>query len=78
MLLIYSPPDNDSSVTNMWTKEVLISIREFEGDILKSDEYKGTCLADAKGDCDRVGFLTVLDFFDNRAADLESLSDEQI
>ena len=45
VLLIYSPPDDADADTNMWTKDVLISIREFEQDVLKSDEYKGTCLA---------------------------------
>ena len=45
VLLIYSPPDDAEIDTNMWTKDVLISIREFEQDVLKSDEYKGTCLA---------------------------------
>ena len=38
VLLVYSPPDE--SVTNMWTKEGLIAIREFEKDILMSKEYK--------------------------------------
>lgn len=80
VLLIYSPPDDDGSVTNMWTKEVLVSIREFEQDVLKSDEYKGTCLAVDQGDsfpCNPEGFLTVLDFFES-PADLETYTDAQI
>ena len=41
-MLIYSPPSD--SVENMWTKDVLMSIREFEKDTRAEEDWKSICL----------------------------------
>ena len=66
-MLVYSPPDDQPD--NMWTKDVLIGIREFEKDIQARDDFKQTCLVTYSADvligCDPAGFLSPLDFFPN-------------
>ena len=44
-LLIYSSPDEEE-VTDLWTKEALISIREFEKLVKQEPLYKRTCEAE--------------------------------
>ena len=77
VLLVYSSPD-DTQI-NLWTKDVLIGIREFEKDIQVRDDYKQACLAkyeeEAMVGCDSEGFLSALDFFPN-PQDLENMTEE--
>lgn len=47
IMLVYSQPeDSDDSVTNMWTKKSLISIREFEKDVRLVNGFTQVCLAE--------------------------------
>ena len=46
-MLVYSlPEDSDDSLTNVWTKESLISIREFEKDVKLADGFTQVCFAE--------------------------------
>ena len=40
--LVYSPLDEDSTDT-FWSRDVLISMREFENDVKTSEEYRVSC-----------------------------------
>lgn len=77
VLLVYSSPADPDA--NIWTKEVLIAIRDFEASVQDSDEFKQTCLLDQETKkCDSVaGFLSPIDFFSD-PSDLEDLDDEEI
>ena len=44
-MLVYSPPEA-TDVDNIWTKEALIAVREFEKDVKVEEDYKLTCLAE--------------------------------
>ena len=44
-MVIYTVPND--SVTSIWTKAGLISVREFERKILADKDYKNTCIANA-------------------------------
>jgi len=45
-MLVYDQTANsDATATNLWTKETLISIREFEKDVKKVDRFEQVCLA---------------------------------
>mmetsp|Transcript_13451 Transcript_13451/g.18403 ORF Transcript_13451/g.18403 Transcript_13451/m.18403 type:complete len:151 (-) Transcript_13451:184-636(-) len=81
-MLIYDAPSED--VENMWTKEALISVREFEKDIKLEDGYSQTCLAEpvTPGSLDDVrcsskGFQSVLDLFSDPSK-LELFSQAQL
>ena len=43
-MMIYSPPDDDETV-NLWTRDALISVREFEKDVRQDEDYGTTCIA---------------------------------
>ena len=48
-MLVYSVPDgvdDDDDAANLWTRDSLISIREFEKDVRREDDYQSTCLAE--------------------------------
>ena len=84
--IIYSPLDEDSTAT-LWTRDVLISMREFESDIKSSDEYTVSCKADPQLStaeeivCDVRAFLSPLDLFASSGSsvvNLETMTDEEI
>lgn len=76
-LLIYDP---EGSTTNLWTKEALISIREFESDVKQMKDYDSVCLANAVGDsiddvvCDPRAFSSPLDFFGADVDKIDSMT----
>ena len=86
-MLIYEPNEGDES-ESMWTKDVLISIREFEKDIKADPEYSITCYADQipggtpdEVDCKDDAFQSVLDLFilsGKELTDLEDMTDAEL
>ena len=84
VMFVYDLPSDDKSITNLWTQESLISIREFEKDVKKEEGYKKTCLAKpvsgAEEDvvqCVTSGFASPLDLIPD-PSNLENLNQEQL
>ena len=84
VMFVYDLPSDDKSITNLWTQESLISIREFEKDVKKEEGYKQTCLAKpvsgAEEDvvqCVTSGFASPLDLIPD-PSNLENLNQEQL
>ena len=73
-MMIYSPP-GDNEDLNLWTKEVLLSVREFEKDVVKEDDYSVTCWARQTSPDDLDDVECVDDALDSP---LGLLTDEQV
>jgi len=65
---VYSGKNDEKGVANLWTKDSLISIREFEKEVKALSSYKQTCLAKSKVggskdeiECSKKSFLSPLD-----------------
>jgi len=82
-MLVYTSVGSDDTPTNLWTRDALISVREFEKDVVREDDYQATCLAEQVQEetsttreeykCMPKGFLSVLDFFPDTSL-LETMS----
>ena len=77
MILVYDP---DGSTTNLWTKETLIAIRDFESDIKAKEKFKKVCLADPVPDgaadevfCSQKALSSPLNLFPDQSM-LENLT----
>lgn len=46
-MLVYSKSEDDTDQESLWTKETLISVREFELDVKREAGFAKTCLAGA-------------------------------
>lgn len=83
VLLVYNPLDGVSAANNVWNKDSLIAIREFENETRAKAGYKQTCQAVsmvADSDvvtCSDRSFITALDFFADSSI-LETLTQEQL
>ena len=79
-MLVYQSTDENSQ--NLWTKDVLISVRNLEQDIKSDPKYQVTCKANRvlggtidDVECDPNGFKSVLDIFTMQGIDLDDLDD---
>lgn len=45
-MLVYSEVGDDGTPTNLWSRDALISIREYEKDMVLEDDYSRICLAE--------------------------------
>lgn len=69
IILVYTAP---ADATNLWTKESLTALRDYEAKIKAMDGFKKTCLArevvgGAKDEveCEEMSFQTAMDLFDD-------------
>lgn len=84
-MLVYSAEGSGEkdSTANLWTRDSLISIREFEKDVKREDDYQKTCYAKQISEktsttreevsCLPEGFTSVLNIFPDLSK-LESYS----
>jgi len=47
-MLVYGGQGDDKGVSDLWTKDYLIAVRNFEKEVKALAEYKRTCLASPK------------------------------
>jgi len=45
-MLVYSEVGDDDTPINLWSRDALISIREYEKDIVLEEDYSSICLAE--------------------------------
>lgn len=45
-MVVYSEVGDDDTPNNLWSRDALISIREYEKDILLEDDYSKICIAE--------------------------------